>query len=82
MAVVALLAMALTPALGGGNVGIPHVVDQSKLNPVFDQYANLITSAPVAHCCGPLPAGPAALQCNMPVFSACAAAAAHPDTVP
>lgn len=48
---VALLALSLTPALGGGNVGIPHV-DSSKLNPVFNQYANLITSAPMRHCCG------------------------------
>ena len=55
---VALLALSLTPALGGGNVGLPHVPDNSKLNPVFNQYANLITSAPMPQCCAPHSAGP------------------------
>ena len=40
----ALLALSLTPAFAGMNVGT--AAQANTLKPVFDQYANLITSAP------------------------------------
>lgn len=43
-AVAALLALSLTPAFAGSAVGA--AAQAQTLKPVFDQYANLVTSAP------------------------------------